>query len=141
MSFHLSFLKLIEYDSGVPGITLAVILQSGSRKVSFDARLDTGATHCIFERVHGENIGCDVESGELLIVSTATGIFRAYGHQVILSVRDFDFDVMVYFAEDYAFSRNVLGRHGFLNLVRLGLIDYDGRLYLSLYGDDANGEA
>ncbi|MFN7949168.1 MAG: hypothetical protein U0Z53_27690 [Blastocatellia bacterium] len=139
MSFHLSFLELIEYDSGVAGVALPVTLQSGSGKVSFDAKLDTGATHCIFERVHGENIGCDIESGELLVVSTATGIFRAYGHQVTLSVRDFDFDVMVYFAEDYVFSRNVLGRHGFLNLVRLGLIDYNGKLYLSRYG--ANGEA
>ncbi len=136
MSFQISYLELIEYDPGKPGITLAVILLSGSGKAGFDARLDTGASHCIFERVHGENIGLDIESGELLTISTATGFFTAYGHQVTLSVRDFDFDVMVYFAKDHAFNRNVLGRHGFLNLVRLGLIDYDGKLFLSRRDDD-----
>jgi hypothetical protein len=29
----------------------------------------------------------------------------------------------------------VLGRVGWLNRVRLGLIDYDGRLFLSAYDD------
>jgi hypothetical protein len=42
---------------------------------------------------------------------------------------------LVYFAEDENFSRNVLGRHGWLELVTIGLIDYDGKLYLSRYLD------
>ena len=37
----------------------------------------------------------------------------------------------VYFAKDYAFNRNVLGRTGFLNRVVVGLNDYAGKLYLS----------
>ncbi|MBI3760218.1 MAG: hypothetical protein HY269_10775, partial [Deltaproteobacteria bacterium] len=56
-----------------------------------------------------------------------------------LAVKQFDFDVMVYFAQDYVFNRNVLGRHGFLQLVRLGLVDYDGQLFLSHRDADNNG--
>ena len=39
------------------------------------------------------------------------------------------------FAEDEAFQRNVLGRRGFLEPVILGLVDYEGKLYLSKYGE------
>ena len=35
------------------------------------------------------------------------------------------------FAEDENFSRNVLGRQGRLDRVRLGLVDYEGKLCLS----------
>jgi len=30
----------------------------------FEAKLDTGSANCIFERVHGENLGLTIESGE-----------------------------------------------------------------------------
>jgi len=32
-------------------------------------------------------------------------------------------------------QRNVLGRRGFMEQVRLGLIDYEGKLYLSSYDE------
>lgn len=35
-----------------------------------------------------------------------------------------------------SFPRNVLGRQGWLNQVRLALIDYDGKLFLSHYNDE-----
>lgn len=38
---------------------------------------------------------------------------------------------MVYFAAHEGYNRNLLGRHGWLNRVRLGLIDYEGKLYLN----------
>lgn len=41
----------------------------------------------------------------------------------------------VYFAVEEEFPVNALGRVGWLDRVRLGLIDYDGRLYLSAYDD------
>ncbi len=41
------------------------------------------------------------------------------------------FELTVYFAKDYAFNRNILGRIGFLNRVLIGLNDYAGKLYLS----------
>jgi len=46
---------------------------------------------------------------------------------------------IVYFPEDPSINRNVLGRHGFINRVQLGLIDYEGKLFLSRFGDNRGG--
>ena len=43
---------------------------------------------------------------------------------------------VVYFAQDENFKRNVLGRHGWLDRVLIGINDYDGKLYLSRYEDE-----
>jgi predicted DNA-binding antitoxin AbrB/MazE fold protein len=40
-------------------------------------------------------------------------------------------------SEDEWFNRNVLGSHGWLNHVRMGLVDYEGKLFL-IRTDDAN---
>jgi hypothetical protein len=40
---------------------------------------------------------------------------------------------MVYFFGDPAINKNLLGRNGFLDRVRLGLVHYDRELYLSPY--------
>jgi hypothetical protein len=55
---------------------------------------------------------------------------------VTLSTLNFEFDTMVYFAAEERFRRNVLGRRGWLEQVRIGLIDYDGALYVSQYNDE-----
>jgi len=39
----------------------------------------------------------------------------------------------VCFAKEESFTRNVLGRQGWLDRVKLGLIDYEGKLFLSEY--------
>ncbi|MBA3600708.1 MAG: hypothetical protein H0W45_05610 [Acidobacteria bacterium] len=41
------------------------------------------------------------------------------------------FQSYVYFAESYAVKRNLLGRQGWLQLVKIGLDDYKSELYLS----------
>jgi hypothetical protein len=48
-----------------------------------------------------------------------------------MSVLDFDFDILACFAADDAFQKNVLGRYGFLMQIQLGLVDYEGKLYLA----------
>jgi len=40
---------------------------------------------------------------------------------------------MAFFPADEEIRRNVLGRFGWLDRVVLGLVDYDGKLYLSRY--------
>jgi len=50
-----------------------------------------------------------------------------------LVVSDFKFDSYVFFAADEGFRKNVLGRHGWLNRLIIGINDYDGKLYLSRY--------
>lgn len=43
---------------------------------------------------------------------------------------------MVYFAEPESFSLNVLGRFGFLDRLRIGLVDYEELLYMGLYDQE-----
>jgi hypothetical protein len=66
-------------------------------------------------------------------VGTATGSFRVFGHEATLVIEGYEFDAMVYFAEDENFKRNVLGKRGGLGNLQIGIIDYDGKLYLSRY--------
>ena len=137
MAETLTFTKSFLYDTRQLGITLPVILTVGEQASEFKAKLDTGASFCVFARLHGEQLGLDIESGLLLEISTVTGTFIAYGHLVKLSVLDLEFESIVYFAEDAAFNRNALGRQGWLDRIRLGLVDYEGKLDLSDYNDSA----
>ena len=76
-------------------------------------------------------MGINIESGYLRSFDTATGHFDAYGHSVTMTVENYEFDVMVFFAKDEWLNRNVLGRAGFLDRVLAGLDDYAGELYLN----------
>jgi hypothetical protein len=40
---------------------------------------------------------------------------------------------MVYFFGDERINKNLLGRAGWLDRIRLGLVDHDGELYLASY--------
>jgi hypothetical protein len=136
MSYQLNFDQLTNYDPGQPGITLPVTLKLVAHSVAVEAKLDTGATDCIFARKQAEQLGISVESGRPVRIRTATGSFIAHAHDVTLNVLGLDFDVPALFAKDSDFNPNVLGRHGFLDHVYLGLVDYEGKLYLSRYGDE-----
>lgn len=105
----------------------------GQDRVTFEADVDTGSTFCIFNRGHAETLGLNVESGERTRFKTVTGSFDAYGHALTLETLGYSFDVTVYFAAHEAFTRNVLGRRGWLDQVRLGLVEYESKLYLSRY--------
>ncbi|MFQ5741514.1 MAG: hypothetical protein ACE5JX_21160 [Acidobacteriota bacterium] len=67
--------------------------------------------------------------------STATGSFNTYGHMVTLSALGLDLETMAYFPTNRDFPRNVLGREGWLRQTRLGIVDYDGLMYVSDYND------
>lgn len=116
------------------GISVEVILGYSGVETKTLAKVDTGAEMCIFKREHAEGLGLDVERGFRQAIATATGSFVAWGHEVTLSCLGFRFDAMVYFADQPNHPRNVLGRRGWLEQVRLGIIDYDRTLYLSKYG-------
>jgi hypothetical protein len=121
------------------GILLPVALRYADRETDFFARVDTGASFCIFQRLHAETVGIVVESGTMTRISTVTGGFVAYAHQVGLGVLGIEVEATVYFAEDPAMPRDVLGQTGWLDRMRLGLVDNDRRLYLS-HCDDAAEE-
>lgn len=81
---------------------------------------------CIFNRGYAEALGIDVEAGQAVRLGTATGTFDTFGHTLTLTTPGLGSEADVYFARDAAFRRNVFGRRGWLDRVRLGLIDYDG---------------
>ena len=135
MSYQLSFTELVNYDAGQPSITVPVTLSVGQARVNCDAKIDTGSSNCIFARNLGEELGLDIETGLRLLVGTVTGNFVAYLHEVNLSLASLEFSGLVAFAEDKEFRRNVLGRRGFVEQITLGLVDYEGKLYLSPYDE------
>lgn len=108
--------------------------------MSCEAKVDTGASLCIFARSLGEQLGLDVADGLRQVIGTVTGSFVVYLHEVDFSVGGLEFSAFVAFTEDESFQRNVLGRHGFLEQVTLGLMDYEGRLYLSRYSSGKGTE-
>ncbi|MGI8639798.1 MAG: hypothetical protein ACR2MG_07570 [Pyrinomonadaceae bacterium] len=131
----LEFDELNNYDTLKIGITLPVLLISGEFETTVEAKVDTGASHSIFARVHGENLGFNIESGEPLNVGTVRGNFRAFGHDLTIRFLDIELYLKIYFAEDETMRRSVLGRQGWLDRVKLGLIDYESKLLLSPYGE------
>jgi hypothetical protein len=131
LSETLTFDKIHYYDTRKPGITLGAILQYGDESLECEVKLDTGSSYCIFKRSHGELLGLDIENGAAESIATVTGSFRAYPHTLTLEVLGIRSEATVYFAADETFSRSVLGRLGWLDRNRLGLIDYEGKLLLS----------
>lgn len=131
----IEFSEIYKYDTRLVGITVPVALFDGAESSAFKAKIDTGSSFCIFERKNGERLGIEIESGEEIRISTATGYFTAYGHELKMFVLGTETYSKVYFAKEDWFTRNVLGRQGFLDRVKLGLIDYEGKLLLSAYGE------
>ena len=76
-------------------------------------------------------LGLAVETGERRVFSTVAGRVEAYGHEVLIDVLGHEFTSTVYFFAEDAIVRNVLGRHGWLDRVRIGIADYESTLYLS----------
>jgi Aspartyl protease len=136
MSYQLNFDEFLTYNVGDESIGLDVEIRFGDSNVKLNAKIDTGSTYSIFERKFGAELGLEIESGMRQRFGTATGNFYGYGFRVTLITADLEFDSMVFFAEDDSFATNVLGRIGWLDKVILGLVDYEGKLYLSHYLDE-----
>lgn len=124
-----------DYDTRESGIVLPTLLRFGEDEAKVRAKLDTGSQFCVFERKQGERLGLEIETGYPLQRITATGDFQTFGHRVSLSVLGIETEATVYFAAEESFYLNILGRQGWLDRVKLGLIDYEGKLLLSAYGE------
>ena len=129
--YQLDFQKNAQYDSLESGITIEAILRFGDAETSCFAKVDTGAEICLFTREIGEFLEVDVESGYKTRLSTLVGGLFAFGHNVELETLGLKFETFVYFAEDYAIDRNLLGRQGWLQLIKIGLDDYKSEIYIS----------
>lgn len=135
-SYALDFSQKHSYSS-FPAITVPVVLLSDvNTSIDFQAKVDTGSTYCIFERRYAEWLDLDLVSGTLTRIETPTGSFYCYGHELTVSVSDIEWQAVVYFAEHHAFRPSVVGRVGFLDRLRVGIIDYEQLLYLGLYDQE-----
>jgi hypothetical protein len=130
---ELQFTGVHSYASDKDGISVPVMLRSGDRIVSLAASVDTGSTFCLFRAELAEALGFDLKSGQHQRLRTANSSFDAFGHEVELTVLDVVTHSTVYFFADETINKNVLGRVGWLDRVRLGLVDHDGSLYLAPY--------
>jgi hypothetical protein len=109
VAYTLSFLTKHSYDTTKVGITVPVELANCTNVVQLDAKLDTGASFCIFERAYAEMLGLDVVSGTKMMLSTANSAFECFGHWLTITAHGFQFDTIVYFAADENIRRSVLG--------------------------------
>lgn len=133
MAHQLNFDIRYKYDSIATGITVEVLLRLGESIAVSQGKVDPGAQICLFQRELADELGVNVTEGHRLEVVTLAGSLTAYGHSVTMQTLGLEFDSIVYFAADYGLSRNLLGREGWLQKVRLAIVDYDSTLYLGPY--------
>ncbi len=133
MPVSLDFDASHHYTGTTDGIDIPITLCTGSQSVELMAKLDTGAAHYIFERKYAEMLGLDVESGRLQRFRTVAGSFAAYEHEVTIRTLGIEFPAVVFFAQDPEFIRNFVGRSGWLDRLRVAIIDYERMFFLSAY--------
>lgn len=78
-------------------------------------------------------MGIEVESGEPLVFATAAGQVHTFGHDVEIETLGIRTEARVYFFANPHIAKNLLGRTGWLDRVRLAIVDYDQTLYLAPY--------
>jgi hypothetical protein len=127
---QLDFATRYPYTPSPRGIEIPIELYYGAESVRLRAKIDTGASACFFQRAYAEELGIQVESGELETFDTPGGPFEAYSHMVEIDCLGHRNPSRVYFARALTFSRNTLGREGWLDHHRMGLIDFQSLLYL-----------
>ena len=130
---QLEFTRTHSYAGRDASINVPVALRSGALFADLVASIDTGASHCLFENAYAARLGLDLTTGVLTRFQTANSIFDAYGHEVEIDVLGIVTHSLVYFFAEPSIRKNVLGRGGWLDRVRVGLVDHDRALYLAEY--------
>lgn len=132
---QLEFVEVVDYGgtSGDDSITIPIALRVGVREFHFTASIDTGASYCLFRSELASVLGLRLEDGVPLRFRTANSTFDAYGHSVEIAAAGVVTSATVYFFADPSINKNVLGRSGWLDRVRLAIVHHDSRLYVSHY--------
>jgi len=133
VDYRLLFSERYSYNSRSEGITIPAVLKTDGKKIEVLAKIDTGAADCLFEHGYGEALGLQVEHGLRRAYATANSRFEAYGHEISIQVLGTETTAMVYFFADQSIARNVLGRRGWLDRLRFGLVDYEQAVYIADY--------
>ena len=132
---RLEFSSVHSYANEDSGVAVPVTLRSGAHQVHLAASIDTGAAFCLFSGELASALGLVLTSGVHKRFRTANSSFEAFGHEIEISVLGVLTYSMVYFFADPMIGKNVLGRTGWLDRVRLGLVDHDSELYLASYSE------
>lgn len=134
MAYTLIFDRQFFYNNEEDSISIETKIKYVDQETSFTAKVDTGASLCIFKREIAEELGIEVENTEIAQrVRNANGnIFKVFGHFVTIEIGDFEFECLVYFAEKFV-AVNVFGKRGFLDKFRIAIDDNEGKLFLSEY--------
>lgn len=130
---QLEFTHVRTYPSDETGITIPTTLRAGANQVAVVASIDTGATFCLFAGEVAEELGIELIQGERRRFRTANSMLDTFGHQVEISTMGLTTFSTVYFFADPSIRKNVLGRIGWLDRVRLGVVDHDSLIYLAPY--------
>jgi hypothetical protein len=133
MPVSLAFDAAHHYADSLDGIEVPITISIGRQSVELLAKLDTGAPHCIFEPKYAEMLGVDVDSGRLQRFRTLAGSFAAFQHEITIQTLGIEFSAVVFLAQDSTFNRNFLGRSGWLDRLRIAIVDYDRVLFVSPY--------
>ncbi len=133
MEFPIVYSESLSYPDDEEGITLRVALASGEFATETFAKVDTGASVCLFSREIGLQLGLDIERGIPIRLGTLTGTLDAFGHEVSMRTGSITFHTIVYFAKEPGLPRNFLGRQGWLRSIRFGIVDYENLAYLARY--------
>lgn len=133
--YSVDFEKQIKYSEYQKGIGLEIVLIADERNpVSAIAKLDTGSEFCVFQRKYAELLDLEIERGIENPMRTINSSFNTFGHEVKLLFSGFELSTTIYFPE-FEIPRSVVGRTGFFNMLKIGLVEYEQLLYFSLYNE------
>jgi hypothetical protein len=123
----------LRYEETAAGILVPVRLIHGNHSVDLRARLDTGASDCIFDESYADVLGLS-GPGIQRIYRTVTGSFKARGYEITLETLGLQWAAFVFFHATGNPAHAFLGRRGWLDRVRLGIVHYEQTLLLGPYG-------
>jgi hypothetical protein len=122
----------LQYEETSAGILVPVRLIHGDRSVELRARLDAGAADCLFDRSYADILGLSGPGIERQY-RTVTGSFSAHGHEVTIDTLGLQWPALVFFHAMGNPAHAFVGRRGWLDRVRLGIVHYEQRLFLGQY--------
>jgi hypothetical protein len=125
----LDFDAELEYEETSAGILIPIRLIHGDRSVELTARMDTGAADCLFDRFYADILGLP-DSGVERYYRTVTGSFQAFGHEVTVETLGLQWSALVFFHAMGNPAHAFVGRRGWLDRVRLGIVHDERRLFL-----------
>jgi hypothetical protein len=122
----------LEYAETSAGILVPIRLIHGDRGVELRARLDTGAADCLFDRFYADILGL-ADSGVTREYRTVTGSFNAFGHEITIETLGLQWSALVFFHAMGNPAHAFVGRRGWLDRIRLGIVHYEQRLFVGHY--------